>query len=140
MFYIYASRCLPFAIAAILFVPSIAHAIPPAMQPDDFRACDIRQLGLSDQQRTKFQSIRGEYRRALEKAEEQNEYINHNRRFKINRILSDKIFNREEAYHYITERYNPSISFAVDELQIQYNLYQQLTPKQRKIWMQNCVK
>ncbi len=118
-----------------------AQAAQMAVQLDDFQPnCDIRQLSLSPEQRNQLRSIRTEHKKALDQANRKNDRINRNRQRNLMRILAAEDFNESFARGYVGERYAPSMDFAVDELKIQHRFFQLLTPDQRRLWLNACLK
>ena len=118
-----------------------AQAAQMAVQLDDFQPnCDIRQLSLSPEQRSQLRSIRTEHKKALDQANLKNDRINRNRQRNLMRILAADDFNESFARGYVGERYAPSMDFAVDELKIQHRFFQLLTPDQRRLWLNACLK
>lgn len=118
-----------------------AQAAQMAVQLDDFQPnCDIRQLSLSPEQRNQLRSIRTEHKKALGQANRKNDRINRNRQRNLMRILAADDFNESFARGYVGERYAPSMDFAVDELKIQHRFFQLLTPDQRRLWLNACLK
>ena len=118
-----------------------AQAAQMAVQLDDFQPnCDIRQLSLSPEQRNQLRSIRTEHTKALDQANRKNDRINRNRQRNLMRILAADDFNESFARGYVGERYAPSMDFAVDELKIQHRFFQLLTPDQRRLWLNACLK
>ena len=118
-----------------------AQAAQMAVQLDDFQPnCDIRQLSLSPEQRNQLRSIRTEHKKALDQANRKNDRINRNRQRNLMRILEADDFNESFARGYVGERYAPSMDFAVDELKIQHRFFQLLTPDQRRLWLNACLK
>ena len=118
-----------------------AQAAQMAVQLDDFQPnCDIRQLSLSPEQRNQLRSIRTEHKKALDQANRKNDLINRNRQRNLMRILAADDFNESFARGYVGERYAPSMDFAVDELKIQHRFFQLLTPDQRRLWLNACLK
>ena len=118
-----------------------AQAAQMAVQLDDFQPnCDIRQLSLSPEQRNQLRSIRTEHKKALDQANRKNDRINRNRQRNLMRILAADDFNESFARGYVGERYAPSMDFAVDELKIQHRFFQLLTPDQRRLWLNACLK
>ena len=118
-----------------------AQAAQMAVQLDDFQPnCDIRQLSLSPEQRNQLRSIRTEHKKALDQANRKNDRINRNRQRNLMRILAADDFNQSFARGYVGERYAPSMDFAVDELKIQHRFFQLLTPDQRRLWLNACLK
>ena len=118
-----------------------AQAAQMAVQLDDFQPnCDIRQLSLSHEQRNQLRSIRTEHKKALDQANRKNDRINRNRQRNLMRILAADDFNESFARGYVGERYAPSMDFAVDELKIQHRFFQLLTPDQRRLWLNACLK
>ena len=118
-----------------------AQAAQMAVQLDDFQPnCDIRQLSLSREQRSQLRSIRTEHKKALDQANRKNDRINRNRQRNLMRILAADDFNESFARGYVGERYAPSMDFAVDELKIQHRFFQLLTPDQRRLWLNACLK
>lgn len=118
-----------------------AQAAQMAVQLDDFQPnCDIRQLSLSPEQRSQLRSIRTEHKKALDQANRKNDRINRNRQRNLMRILAADDFNESFARGYVGERYAPSMDFAVDELKIQHRFFQLLTPDQRRLWLNACLK
>ena len=118
-----------------------AQAAQMAVQLDDFQPnCDIRQLSLSPEQRNQLRSIRTEHKKALDQANRKNDRINRNRQRNLMRILAADDFNESFARGYVDERYAPSMDFAVDELKIQHRFFQLLTPDQRRLWLNACLK
>ena len=118
-----------------------AQAAQMAVQLDDFQPnCDIRQLSLSPEQRNQLRSIRTEHKKALDQANRKNDRINRNRQRNLMRILAAVDFNESFARGYVGERYAPSMDFAVDELKIQHRFFQLLTPDQRRLWLNACLK
>ena len=118
-----------------------AQAAQMAVQLDDFQPnCDIRQLSLSPEQRSQLRSIRTEHKKALDQANRKNDRINRNRQRNLMRILAAEDFNESFARGYVGERYAPSMDFAVDELKIQHRFFQLLTPDQRRLWLNACLK
>lgn len=118
-----------------------AQAAQMAVQLDDFQPnCDIRQLSLSPEQRNQLRSIRTEHKKALDQANRKNDRINRNRQRNQMRILAADDFNESFARGYVGERYAPSMDFAVDELKIQHRFFQLLTPDQRRLWLNACLK
>lgn len=116
-----------------------AQAAQMAVQLDDFQPnCDIRQLSLSPEQRNQLRSIRTEHKKALDQANRKNDRINRQRN--LMRILAADDFNESFARGYVGERYAPSMDFAVDELKIQHRFFQLLTPDQRRLWLNACLK
>ena len=118
-----------------------AQAAQMAVQLDDFQPnCDIRQLSLSPEQRNQLRSIRTEHKKALDQANRKNDRINRNRQRNLMRILAAEDFNESFARGYVGERYAPSMDIAVDELKIQHRFFQLLTPDQRRLWLNACLK
>ena len=118
-----------------------AQAAQMAVQLDDFQPnCDIRQLSLSPEQRNQLRSIRTEHKKALDQANRKNDRINRNRQRNLMRILAADDFNESFARGYVGERYAPSMDFAVDELKIQHRFFQLLSPDQRRLWLNACLK
>ena len=118
-----------------------AQAAQMAVQLDDFQPnCDIRQLSLSPEQRNQLRSIRTEHKKALDQANRKNDRINRNRQRNLMRILAAEDFNESFARGDAGERYAPSMDFAVDELKIQHRFFQLLTPDQRRLWLNACLK
>ena len=118
-----------------------AQAAQMAVQLDDFQPnCDIRQLSPSPEQRKQLRSIRTEHKKALDQANRKNDRINRNRQRNLMRILAADDFNESFARGYVGERYAPSMDFAVDELKIQHRFFQLLTPDQRRLWLNACLK
>ena len=118
-----------------------AQAAQMAVQLDDFQPnCDIRQLSLSPEQRSQLRSIRTEHKKALDQANRKNDRINRNRQRNLMRILAADDFNESFARGYVGERYAPSMDFAVDELKIQHRFFQLLSPEQRRLWLNACLK
>ena len=118
-----------------------AQAAQMAVQLDDFQPnCDIRQLSLSPEQRNQLRSIRTEHKKALDQANRKNDRINRNRQRNPMRVLAADDFNESFARGYVGERYAPSMDFAVDELKIQHRFFQLLTPDQRRLWLNACLK
>ena len=118
-----------------------AQAAQMAVQLDDFQPnCDIRQLSLSPEQRNQLRSIRTEHKKALDQSNRKNDRINRNRPRNLMRILAADDFNESFARGYVGERYAPSMDFAVDELKIQHRFFQLLTPDQRRLWLNACLK
>lgn len=118
-----------------------AQAAQMAVQLDDFQPnCDIRHLSLSPEQRNQLRSIRTEHKKALDQANRKNDRINRNRQRNLMRILAADDFNESFARGYVGERYAPSMDFAVDELKIQHRFFQLLTPDQRRLWLNACLK
>ena len=118
-----------------------AQAAQMAVQLDDFQPnCDIRQLSLSPEQRSQLRSIRTEHKKALDQANRKNDRINRNRQRNLMRILAADDFNESFARGYVGERYAPSMDFAVDELKIQHRFFQLLSPDQRRLWLNACLK
>ena len=118
-----------------------AQAAQMAVQLDDFQPnCDIRQLSLSPEQRNQLRSIRTEHKKALDQANRKNDRINRNRQRNLMRILAADDFNESFARGYVGGRYAPSMDFAVDELKIQHRFFQLLTPDQRRLWLNACLK
>ena len=118
-----------------------AQAAQMAVQLDDIQPnCDIRQLSLSPEQRNQLRSIRTEHKKALDQANRKNDRINRNRQRNLMRILAAEDFNESFARGYVGERYAPSMDFAVDELKIQHRFFQLLTPDQRRLWLNACLK
>ncbi|MBP7258988.1 MAG: hypothetical protein KA993_05660, partial [Neisseria sp.] len=73
-------------------------------------------------------------------ANRKNDRINRNRQRNLMRILAADDFNESFARGYVGERYAPSMDFAVDELKIQHRFFQLLTPDQRRLWLNACLK
>ena len=118
-----------------------AQAAQMAVQLHHFHPnCDLRQLSPSPEQRNQLRSIRTEHKKALDQANRKNDRINRNRQRNLMRILAAEDFNESFARGYVGERYAPSMDFAVDELKIQHRFFQLLTPDQRRLWLNACLK
>ena len=50
------------------------------------------------------------------------------------------MFDQNAARDYVENRYLPNMDFAVDELAIQYRVYQLLNDRQRQQWLATCLR
>ncbi|MDO1508970.1 MULTISPECIES: Spy/CpxP family protein refolding chaperone [unclassified Neisseria] len=128
-------------IGLFILCTSQTQAMQLTSQLDDFHPnCDVRPLGLSDAQNNELRNLRKEYKKARDKAARKADRINKNRRRNIIKILSEDKFDTENARDYVENRYTFSMDFAVDELAIQHRFYKLLSPQQRLLWLNSCLK
>lgn len=120
-------------------LPFSAAAHPLGTQ-DFLPNCDIRLLGLSSSQMEQIKELRAEYKQALDKAAATENRLERSRRSNIQRLLAAPNFDEQQALRYIQTRYTAGQQFAIDELSIQHKFHNLLNARQRKIWLNNCVR
>ncbi|WP_416190467.1 Spy/CpxP family protein refolding chaperone [Neisseria sp. CCUG17229] len=127
--------------AALLVCSSIIYAAPHSAQLDDFHPnCNFRQLNLSQEQHSALRRIRLDYKSAADKAYKKEQRTDRTRRRNIMSILNNPKFDQNNARDYVESRYLSRMDFAVDELAIQHRIYHLLTPSQRQIWLNTCLR
>lgn len=132
-------KFLSFAVLCIL--AGLAHTAPRSIQLDDFHPnCNFRQLNLSQEQHNTMRKIRSDYKTAADKAFKKELRADRTRRRNIIQILSKPNFDQNSARDYVESRYLSSMDFSVDELAIQHRIYHLLTPGQRQIWLNDCLR
>lgn len=129
------------SLTVLLTCSGLVFAAPSSGQFDNFYPnCDIRQLGLSQDQQNALRKIRSDYKTAANKATRKAQYADRTRRQNIIKILSNPSFDQNLARDYVENRYLSRMDFAVDELAIQHRFYHLLNPQQRQLWLRNCLR
>ncbi|WP_371865585.1 Spy/CpxP family protein refolding chaperone [Neisseria yangbaofengii] len=127
--------------ATLLVCSSVIYAAPHSSQLDDFHAnCNFRQLNLSQEQHSALRRIRSDYKVAADKAYKKEQRTDRTRRLNIMKILTNPNFDQNNARDYVESRYLSHMDFAVDELAIQHRIYHLLSPSQRQIWLDSCLR
>lgn len=132
-------KFLPFAV--LYLAAGWTQAATHSIQLDDFHPnCNFRQLNLTQEQHNAMRKIRSDYKSAADKAFKKELRADRTRRKNIIEILSKPNFDQNSARDYVESRYLSSMDFAVDELTIQHRIYHLLSPGQRQIWLDNCLR
>ncbi len=127
--------------AALLMWSDVIYAAPHSSQLDDFHPnCNFRQLNLTQEQHSALRRIRSDYKVAADKAYKKEQRTDRTRRRNIMKILINPNFDQNNARDYVESRYLSRMDFAVDELAIQHRIYHLLSPVQREVWMNTCLR
>ncbi|MDO4640753.1 MAG: hypothetical protein Q4A84_03495 [Neisseria sp.] len=102
--------------------------------------CDMRSLSLTEEQQKELRQIRIEHRKNIERARQRDYSEGFSRKQDLIRVLSASQFNKQEARRYLQKRYDSDMDIAMEELSVQYKIFQVLNPQQQEKWLSTCTR
>lgn len=100
--------------------------------------CDLRSLQLTTQQKVRLQSLRQHFRVESERVARQ--VRNQRGPVSLHLFFEKAIFDEAHAQRVAHERYVDEMAQTVEELRFYHEMYQMLTPAQRRIWANLCMR